>query len=79
MWSDTTTLETRIELDDPLAEDRLVASGVLRLSTASFLRQLLTLRAGGTGALPAFGKFFLRRLWQVYGVGRRKVALNARN
>ena len=75
VWRDTTTLYTRVMRghvdDDGPAET--VASGVLRLRLAGFLRQLATFRGGGGSAAERFAAvrrfdaLFLRGLWQVYG------------
>ncbi|AHI00576.1 hypothetical protein GCM10010174_63340 [Kutzneria viridogrisea] len=64
IWPDTTTLHVRL-LDGELT----LGTGVVRLSTRSFLRQLGTLRASGPSplrTLERFGAFFLCSLWRVY-------------
>ena len=90
-WRETTTLYTRVmrghveENDEPAAET--VASGILRLRPASFLRQLSTFRASGdsvadrVAALVRFDALFLGGLWQAYGgrlAGVGAVAAGAR-
>jgi predicted patatin/cPLA2 family phospholipase len=76
LWSDTTTLYTRIlaghiapeaEKDAPLA-----AAGIIRISMMDFMKQLTTFRVEGpsladrTAALGRFGRLFLGSLWDVY-------------
>lgn len=77
VWSDTTTLFTRLlrghveRGGDAAAE--VVAAGVVRLRPLAFLRQLATFRAGGrstaarVGAIARFDALFARRLWLAYG------------
>ncbi|MFC6064408.1 patatin-like phospholipase family protein [Streptomyces ochraceiscleroticus] len=75
LWSDTTTLYTRV-LDGTVqpAEDgsaKVVASGIISLHLLDFLWGLTTFRAGGPlAAKPAvfarYGALFLNRLWDVY-------------
>jgi hypothetical protein len=77
VWSDTTTLYTRLlrghveAKDEPAAE--VVASGILRLRPLGFLRQLATFRAEGPSritriaALGRFDALFLGQLWRIYG------------
>lgn len=67
LWSDTTTLFS--ELRDAASGARL-ATGILRLTAGDFMRQMTTVRAGGAGAPAAFGAFFAKTLWQVYGARR---------
>jgi cholesterol oxidase len=68
VWSDTTTLHTRIEAE-PGGE--LVDEGRIEIGRAAFLRQLTTFRAGGprpAAALAAFGRLFAGELWDEYGM-----------
>lgn len=76
MWSDTTTLYTRI-LDghvEPAEIDAadVVAAGVLRIRPLMFARQLTTFRADGPSivgrvrAMARFGRLFTGALWDVY-------------
>ncbi len=82
IWTDTTTLYTRIVhgavMLDPVSGEpggdanSVVCAGILRLTTPAFLHQLLTFRpgggiSGGLESLAGFGQFFVRQLWQVYG------------
>jgi hypothetical protein len=78
VWTDTTTLFTRIlsghvgAAEEANAE--LVASGILVIPLTSFLQQLTTFRVeapGGslsdrTSALSRFGALFFGKLWDVY-------------
>ncbi|HEX4447692.1 MAG TPA: patatin-like phospholipase family protein [Polyangiaceae bacterium] len=74
VWSDTTTLYTRIIEGHGTFSDqgKLVGSGVLKLHMADFLKELTTFRVEGptladrTSALARFGKLFLGKLWDVY-------------
>jgi predicted acylesterase/phospholipase RssA len=76
VWSDTTTLFTRIleghrtpEQDDG---SKVIAAGILRLHFEDFLKELTTFRVEGptladrTAALARFGRLFLGKLWDVY-------------
>lgn len=77
LWRDTTTLNVDIlsghvaEGDD--AKSDILAAGRVRLSPGGFARQLVSLKArtpdGRSDArtLLAFVRFFLRKLWEVYG------------
>ncbi|GAA4623969.1 hypothetical protein GCM10023196_022370 [Actinoallomurus vinaceus] len=75
LWSDTTTLYTRV-LDGrvrPADDDRAtaVASGIISVHLLDFLHQLTTFRADGPPAarpatLARFGELFLGKLWDVY-------------
>jgi hypothetical protein len=77
LWPDTTTLFTRVVRGhtEPGEDDEaeLIAAGILRITPASFARQLTTFRASGDGvlgnlaALLRFNVLFLGALWQVYG------------
>lgn len=75
VWSDTTTLFTRVlagtveSADDTTAT--VVASGTVSIHPLDFVRQLTTLRVGGPlkarpVALARFGTLFLGKLWDVY-------------
>ncbi len=76
LWSDTTTLYTRILQGHvgPEEEEQapVVASGVMKLHLLDFLKQLTTFRTDGptaaerASALTRFGKLFLGDLWDVY-------------
>lgn len=77
LWSDTTTLATRI-LHGHVEEGEeagavLYASGILKLYLQDFLKQLTTFRVDGptihdrVSALNRFGSFFFGKLWDVYG------------
>lgn len=75
VWSDTTTLFTRVLAGTvPPADDAtaaVVASGTISIHPLDFLRQLTTLRVGGPltarpAALARFGTLFLGKLWDVY-------------
>ncbi|MGH8908744.1 MAG: FAD-dependent oxidoreductase [Egibacteraceae bacterium] len=77
VWSDTTTLFTRVlrghvdPRDEGTAE--VVATGVLRIHMTDFAKQLTTFRvdarnsAARAVALARFGQLFLGTLWEVYG------------
>ncbi len=77
VWSDTTTLYTRV-LEGHCAEGdgasggKVLAAGVLKLHLADFLKELTTFRAEGptvadrSSALVRFGTLFLGSLWDVY-------------
>ena len=76
LWSDTTTLYTRI-LKGHVAPEQdsdaeVLASGILRIHLLDFLKQLSTFRveapslADRTSALGRFGRLFLGKLWDVY-------------
>lgn len=77
IWTETTTLHTRllrgyVRADEDEHADTL-ATGVIRLSAADFLRELTTFRLSGSspaaraGGLARFGVLFLGKLWDVYG------------
>jgi cholesterol oxidase len=77
LWSDTSTLYTRIlrghvERDsEPGAE--VVAAGIIHIHLLDFAKQLTTFRAHGPSlaararALNDFGQLFLGKLWHIYG------------
>jgi cholesterol oxidase len=65
IWPDTTTLHVRL-----MHGAEQLGSGVLRLGTLDFVRQLSSVRTGGPAPLKTlerFGVFFLSSLWDVYG------------
>lgn len=76
VWSDTTTLFTRVVAGHVAFADAdgapLVGSGVLRISPASFARQLTTFRSsapsgsGRVAGLVRFARLFSGSLWDVY-------------
>ena len=76
VWSDTTTLFTKIYRGIVTADNEntaeTVATGILRLGMVDFLKQLATFRAEGptladrTAGLARFGAFLLGKLWDVY-------------
>jgi predicted acylesterase/phospholipase RssA len=76
LWTDTTTLFTRILRGYVGAEDEadaeVVASGIIKIYFLDFLEQLTTFRTEGptpaerATALSRFGTLFLGDLWNVY-------------
>lgn len=76
VWSDTSTLYTRIYRGTVTAEQEagaeVVAAGIIRIAMFDFLKQLTTFRveaptlADRTAALGRFGAMFLGKLWDVY-------------
>jgi cholesterol oxidase len=76
LWSDTTTLFTRIVDGHVAMPDAEAASpvgaGIIRISPAAFARQLTTFRSTGPSAsgriagLFRFGRLFFGSLWDVY-------------
>jgi hypothetical protein len=76
LWTDTTTLFTRVLRGHVEAEDdrsaEIVASGIIKIYMLDFLKQLTTFQAEGptpaerATALTRFGKLFLGDLWNVY-------------
>lgn len=76
VWSDTTTLYTRIleghrgPNDDEGAN--ILGAGIIQIHFTDFLRELTTFRVEApslldrTAALTRFGKLFLGKLWDVY-------------
>jgi cholesterol oxidase len=80
-WSDTTTLYVNLLDGHPdAAQDSatpLVASGILRIYAADFMRQLLTFEADAPTpgerlmAVQQFGRFFMGQLWETHGLPRR--------
>ncbi len=77
MWTDTTTLYTRVfpGIVDAAGEAAATpeAAGIIRIDQLAFLRQLTTFRTEGPtlgdrlAALNRFGMLFLGKLWDVYG------------
>jgi len=82
LWRDTTTLFTKILEGhvERTADSAAVvfASGILRLTPLEFATQLTSFRSNGrtlASRLRAFVRFvvaFATRLWQVYGLKRRR-------
>jgi predicted acylesterase/phospholipase RssA len=76
LWSDTSTLYTRIYRGyiEPGSEQNaeIVGAGIIQIHLIDFLKQLTTFRAEGptaaarVSALTRFGIFFLGKLWDVY-------------
>jgi predicted patatin/cPLA2 family phospholipase len=76
VWTDTTTLYTRIleghveHETEPSA--RILAAGIIRIHMLDFLDELTTFRVEGSSAaarlaaLTRFGTLFLGKLWDVY-------------
>lgn len=76
LWSDTSTLYTRVyrgtvgPKDEAGAE--VVAAGIIRIGLLDFQKQLTTFRVEGptpsdrSAALGRFGRLFLGKLWDVY-------------
>ncbi len=84
LWSDTSTLYTRIlaghvDADGEAAAD-IVAAGVLHIHLMDFAKQLTTFRAHGptlqarARGLGNFGRLFLGDLWDVYGPNAREAS-----
>ncbi|SFZ79101.1 alpha/beta hydrolase [Chitinimonas taiwanensis] len=77
LWKDTTTLYTNLFVGHVAPEDAaradLLATGILSLGVADFVKVLRTVRASDAAGnhslkgLAAFGEFFAGSLWQVYG------------
>jgi len=84
LWSDTSTLYTRILAGhvDADGEDTatVVAAGVLHIHLVDFARLLTTFRAHGptpearARGLGNFGRLFLGDLWDIYGSKAREAA-----
>ncbi|HYW11016.1 MAG TPA: patatin-like phospholipase family protein [Longimicrobium sp.] len=75
MWSDTTTLFTRLHRGTD-ATGEVVGAGVLTLGAGDFatvLKGIHVTGADGLGeraaAIARFGKFFSGELWDTYGIG----------
>ena len=64
MWTETTTLHTRLHLGAD-ESGPVVAAGVLRISALGLLQTLTTFR--GAGMLD-YGRFFATELWDSYGI-----------
>ena len=80
VWSDTSTLYTRILAghvaagEEPEAE--LIATGILHILPRDFARQMTTFRVRPAHRLDAIGRFgaaFAGHLWKVYGGRARAV------
>lgn len=69
---DATTLFVKVYRGPGPADDRLVATGIMRVGPVEFLEQFATFRVEGptiaerTSLLARFGAFYLGRLWDVY-------------
>jgi hypothetical protein len=70
MWSETTTLYTRLH-DGPDDRAPVIGAGVLRLTPLALLRTLPTMRPTHPAGLAQFGEFFVGQLWQSYVTRRR--------
>lgn len=77
MWHDTSTLYTRLLQGhvphDGDAAAAVIGAGVLRIQPMDLAVTLKTFRADGPHSLAAlirFGRFFVGRLWDIYGPGR---------
>jgi cholesterol oxidase len=73
VWSDTTTLYTRVLAGHPNAEEEpsaeTAASGILHIQKLDFAQQVTTFRARGphpVEAIARFGRLFIGRLWGLY-------------
>jgi cholesterol oxidase len=79
LWSDTSTLFTRIlrghveaHVEEAGQAVEVVAAGVIHVQLLDFLHQLTTFRVEASGpvdeasVLAEFGQFFMGRLWDVY-------------
>jgi hypothetical protein len=76
LWTDTTTLFTRVLEGHVGSEEeeqaQIVASGIMNIYLLDFFRQLTTFQNEGptaatrASALTRFGKLFLGDLWDVY-------------
>ena len=84
IWSDTSTLYTRIlkgqvEPDDD-ATAEVAATGILNIYLQDFAKQLTTFRTSGPSrqsrarALADFGRLFVGQLWDQYGPQAEKAA-----
>lgn len=77
LWSDTSTLYTRLLLGHITAAEEaqaeIKAAGIIRIHLPDFVKQLTTFRVEAptlvarTEVLTRFGNFFLGKLWDVYG------------
>ena len=75
LWSDTTTLYTRL-FEGSDTTGKVVGAGVLRLDAAAFARVSASVRAVDAGSaaegarlIAQFGSFFARELWKSYPPG----------
>jgi cholesterol oxidase len=75
VWEDTTTLFVRVfngHLPPGSDDGEAVAAGILKIHPVDFAQQMTTFRASGpslgarAGALTAFNKLFLGKLWDTY-------------
>lgn len=67
LWSDTTTLYTRLHEGDRTG--RVVGAGILRLGVSQLLAMVGSMEAtgeGGVGTVMRFGRFFFGEIWNVY-------------
>ncbi len=74
LWSETTTLFTRVLAGhvgaEEEAEAQVIAGGILHIHPLDFAKQLTTFRTepgGRVDALGRFGELFAGELWSVYG------------
>lgn len=84
IWSDTSTLYTRILRGHVPAEDEaaaeVAAAGILNIYLQDFAKQLTTFRTSGPSlsararGLADFGKLFVGQLWDQYGPQAEKAA-----
>jgi len=68
LWSDTTTLFTRLHRGAD-ATGPVIGAGILSLGVPQLLALLSTFRpinGGNAGTVVAFGRFFFGQLWDVY-------------
>jgi cholesterol oxidase len=78
LWSDTSTLYTRIlsgHVDAAAEPDaEIVAAGIIVIYLTDFAHQLTTFRTHGGSladrarAVDEFGRLFLGKLWRIYGI-----------
>jgi cholesterol oxidase len=75
VWEDTTTLFIRVlggHVPPDGEDDDIAAAGILKIHPVDFAQQLTTFRVSGpslgarAGALTAFNKLFLGKLWETY-------------
>ncbi|MGH8528725.1 MAG: hypothetical protein ACRETN_02630 [Nevskiales bacterium] len=68
MWSDTTTLYTRLH-EGGDKQGKVVGAGILTLGVPELIAMVGSMRAlggGGMGTVMRFGSFFLGQLWNTY-------------
>lgn len=68
MWSDTTTLYTRL-YEGADKRGKLIGAGILTLGVPQLISMVGSMRAlgdGGVGTVMRFGSFFLGQLWDTY-------------